>query len=183
MSRTLRHVLMSTSLGVAAIALTLPGAGGALAQDGSSCMQDVQMLRDEPSVGKGGDSTIAASAAAAEEACRTGDYALASAYVADGERRANLREAQRDDAGTTEADRADGALGAGATGLAGARADSGLGNDDDDSVGDDVESAANDVGNDIEDTAEDVGDEASDIANDIGDEASDFGNDVEDAFD
>lgn len=181
MNRTLRHLFMSTSLGVAAVALQAP-VGQAEAQDATdamTCMQDVQALRAQETLSKGGQS-VEAWADAAEVACEAGDYGMASAYIADAERRMNLKEAQRDDSGTERAalDQGDtGAAGIGSTGFGGA----GLGaNDNDDSVADDVGDALDDAGDDVEDVADDVGDEVEDVADDIGDEIDDFADDFND---
>jgi hypothetical protein len=156
MNRTFRHVLMSTSLGLAIAVLQMPSAE---AQDSTSCMQDVQMLRDHAAIGKGGDTAIEASASAAEEACLAGDYGQASAYIADAERRLDLREAQRDGFDATDDTQEAAASPGGAA----------LGSEDGDRFADDVEDAANDIGDDVEDVADDVGDELGDVASDIGD--------------
>ena len=168
MNRTLRHLFMSTSLGVAAVALQAP-IGEAQAQDASTCMQDVQRLRAQETLGKGGQS-VEAWADAAEVACAAGDYGIASAYIADAERRMNLKEAQRDDSGTERAEQA--ALDSGAAGPVGFGG--GLDSDADD------DSVADDVGDEVEDVADDVGDEVEDVADDIGDEIDDFADDFND---
>lgn len=167
MNRTLRHLFMSTSLGVAAVALQAP-IGEAQARDASTCMADVQALRAQETLGKGGQS-VEAWADAAEVACAAGDYGMASAYIADAERRMNLKEAQRDDSGADQA-ALDGsgagsaALGGGAFGRGALDPDA-----DDDSVADDVEDVADDVDDEVEDIADDIGDEVDDFADDFND--------------
>jgi hypothetical protein len=173
---------MSTSLGVAAVALQAPSAQ---AQDASSCMADVQALRAEETLGKGGQS-VEAWADAAEVACEAGDYGIASAYIADAERRMNLKEAQRDESGTERADQAaldgDGSptAGFGGTGFGGASLNA---DDNGDSVADDVGDFADDAGDDIGDAADDVGDEVEDVADDVDDEVEDVADDIGDEFD
>jgi hypothetical protein len=172
MNRTLRRLFMSTSVGLGIVAPPFLLGGSVQAQDSSTCMQDVQMLREQASLSKGGDSAIAASGNAAEEACAAGNHAQASAYLADARQRLNLREAQRDESGAA------GGLGSAAevssgnatTAAAGARVGStGSANDVDDTAADDVESAANDVADEVDDAADDAGDAISDAADDIGD--------------
>jgi hypothetical protein len=163
---------MSTSVGVGVVALPFLFGGSVQAQDSSTCMQDVQMLREEASLSKGGESVIAASGNAAAEACAAGNDAQASAYVADARQRLNLREAQRDESGAAGGlgSAAETSSGSAAAGAAGARVGStGSGNDVDDTAADDVESAANDVADDVDDAADDAGDAISDAADDIGD--------------
>jgi hypothetical protein len=170
---------MSTSLGVAAVALQAPSAQ---ALDASSCMADVQALRAQETLGKGGQS-VEAWADAAEVACEAGDYGIASAYIADAERRMNLKEAQRDESGTERADQAaldrDGSPAAGFDGTGIGRASLNA-DDNGDSVADDVGDFADDAGDEIGDAADDVGDEVEDVADDIGDEFDDFADDFND---
>jgi hypothetical protein len=145
-------------------------------------MAEVQALRAQETLGKGGQS-VEAWADAAEVACEGGDYGIASAYIADAERRMNLKEAQRDESGTERADQAaldrDGspAAGFGSTGRGGVSLNA---DDNDDSVADDVGDFADDAGDEIGDAADDVGDEVEDIADDVGDEFDDFADDFND---
>jgi hypothetical protein len=189
MNRTLRHLFMSTSLGVAAVALLAP-IGGAQAQDASSCMADVQALRAQETLGKGGQS-VEAWANAAETACAAGDYGMASAYIADAERRMNLKEAQRDESGTERAERA--ALDGSRAGTAGNAFGGGALNADPngdsvaddvgdfaDDTGDEIDEAADDVGDEIEDVTDDIDDDVEDVADDVGDEIDDFADDFND---
>jgi hypothetical protein len=171
MNRTFRQLLTSTTLGTAVAVLSLPLAGGVV-QAEDPCMVRVQMLREHPSVGQGGETTIEASASAAAEACAAGDYGLASAYIADAERRLTLREAQRDESGAT-ADAvntasvqtggvaAAGSVGAGVSAVA-------VGSD-----GDNDDSLAENTADNITDTAQDIGDEVADAADDVGDAIAD----------
>jgi hypothetical protein len=158
--------------------------GSAQAQDASSCMADVQALRAQETLGKGGQS-VEAWADAAEVACEAGDYGMASAYIADAERRMNLKEAQRDDSGSERADQA--ALdrsGAGTAGSGGAAFGRGTNSDaNDDSVADDVGDFADDAGDEIGDAADDVGDEIEDVADDIDDDVEEAADDVGDELD
>ena len=173
MNRTFRRMLISTGLGAAALALLLPTGRDAQAQDSTMCMQDVERLRAEPTAGTGANSPVDAWANAAEEACMAGDYGLASAYIAsayiaDAERRLNLKEAQRDESGATATDgAATEAGGAGSTDRIGSNIARAGG------TGDRDESFAEETGDEIADTAKDVGDEIGDAAEDVGDAIGD----------
>jgi hypothetical protein len=168
MNRLFHRLLISTGLSVAVLALLAPTSGGAQELDSVNCMQDVGRLRADATQ-QGGPTTIDAWAGAAEEACRAGDYGLASAYIADAERRIVLRDAQRDESGATAA-RSEGTPGAtgGAAASFGAGATAAAGGD-----GDGDDSFAENAGDEISDTAKDVGDEIEDAANDVGDAISD----------
>lgn len=173
--RSLRHVLLSTSLALAGVALqgSLPGS----AQAGTT--GPVRPSVDELSATAPASQDVGTTTAPAADSGDTSAADEADDTGTAGQLRPNFDQpgtiapASQEEAGVAMRSPTD-------SGPSGTSAAAGAGMDDDDSLAEDVADEAEDIGADIGDEAEDVGDDIEQAAEDVGDEAEEFAEDVDD---